>query len=128
MAALVVGLAVAGCASTRVGQLGRLEGDRALVTLIVSRDRDVVHQACRRPRAAGSVLGCQMSESLPLAAGEVVRSVKTVTIVRYADMLPSELAFDIDLHELCHAIASVQEIPDPCHADGGVVTPAAASR
>jgi len=52
-----------------------------------------------------------------------------VKVVRYADVLPSKLAFEIDAHELCHAIASVQVIDDPCHAENrGIVESAAALR
>jgi hypothetical protein len=33
------------------------------------------------------------------------------------------VAFEIEAHELCHAVASLQAMRDPCHDDnGGVVT------
>jgi hypothetical protein len=52
-----------------------------------------------------------------------------VKIVRYTDALPSRMAFEIDAHELCHAIASVQGIADPCHAENhGLVEPSASLR
>src|SRR5207244_10108055 len=52
-------------------------------------------------------------------SSDLVRAVK---IVRYTDVLPSRMAFEIDAHELCHAIAAVQSIEDPCHAvDHGIV-------
>jgi hypothetical protein len=44
-------------------------------------------------------------------------TVQAMKIVRYTDSLPSALAFEIDAHELCHAIASLQPIADPCHVD-----------
>ena len=36
-------------------------------------------------------------------------------IVRYAETLPSAATFEIDAHELCHVIAALQLIDDPCH-------------
>jgi hypothetical protein len=62
--------------------------------------------------AAGRVLGCQTSRTVELAGGGVARAVR---IVRYTDQMPSALAFEIDLHELCHAVATVQGLDDPCH-------------
>jgi len=39
------------------------------------------------------------------------------------------MAFEIDAHELCHAIAAVQSIEDPCHAvDHGIVESSALLR
>jgi len=126
-AALLAGalIALAGCASTRVGQLGRLPNDESLVTLVVTEDRQVVLDACHGGLAFGPVLGCQRSREVVLPGGQ---SVRTVTIVRYTDALPSALAFAIDLHELCHAIASLQAIADPCHEDGGLIREAASGR
>ncbi len=53
------------------------------------------------------------AESRPARARHAL--VRTVKVVRYTDFLPSALAFEIDAHELCHAIAAFQTIPDPCH-------------
>jgi hypothetical protein len=36
-------------------------------------------------------------------------------IVRYAETLPSAVTFEIDAHELCHAVAALQLMDDPCH-------------
>ena len=70
-------------------------------------------------RPFGAVLGCQQSWPITLPDGRRARGVK---IVRYTDSLPSPLAFEIDIHELCHAVAALQLIDDPCHAtNGGVV-------
>ena len=47
---------------------------------------------------------------------------RAVKIVRYTDRLPSEMAFEIDLHELCHVVAALQPIADPCHnGNGGTI-------
>jgi hypothetical protein len=87
---------------------------------MVSEDRGVVSRECGA-EAAGvpSVLGCQKSWPVRLGDG---RAVRAVTIVRYTDALPSALAFEIDAHELCHAVATIQTIADPCHdGNGGVI-------
>jgi hypothetical protein len=117
-----------GCATTgtRSGHLGVLDTDAQLVTLVVSEDSTVVRGEC--PLVAhGSVLGCQTSRTVALPDG---RSVRLVKIVRFTDRLPSAMAFEIDIHELCHAVAALQGIDDPCHTgNGGVVQhPAALPR
>lgn len=111
--ALVAGLLVTGCASTRVGSMGVLPNQATLVTLVVTSDKTVVQDHCRAGAHAGRpILGCQTTKPTLLPDGQEIR---TVTIVRYADAVPSALAFEIDLHELCHAIANVQRVDDPCH-------------
>jgi hypothetical protein len=88
--ALALGaLAAAGCASTRVMQQGQLPTRDPLVTVVISEDRRVVEDECRLVPSLG--------------------------IVRYADRVPSEMAAEIEVHELCHAIAALQAIDDPCH-------------
>jgi hypothetical protein len=111
LAVLTIAL-LAGCASTRSAAMGRLPNDENLVSLTVTQDRSIVEQQCEGVPAVGRILGCQTMRTLVLPDGEHVRLVK---IVRFTDTLPSEMAFEIDLHELCHAIASVQSVPDPCH-------------
>jgi len=116
---LLAVLAAAGCAGTRSASFGPLTGDESLVTLVVSEDADVVRRECPDIAAPTRILGCQTSRVVHLPRGDSVRAVK---IVRFTDALPSALAFEIDAHELCHAIAAVQAIQDPCHGDnGGVV-------
>ena len=61
----------------------------------------------------GPLLGCRVTRRVQLG-GVTVQAMK---IVRYTDALPSALAFEIDAHELCHAIASLQPIADPCHTE-----------
>jgi hypothetical protein len=114
-----------GCATTRIGRLGTLPNDQPLVTLIVTEDRQVVLEECQGGLGIGRVLGCQKSQGYLLPDGVFVR---TMTVVRYTDALPSPLAFEIDLHELCHAIAALQPIDDPCHAGGGLIREAATRR
>lgn len=125
---LAPAVALVGCATgMRTGQLGPLGPDAHLVTLVVTDDPAVVRRECP-PSFAGAVLGCQTSRVVQAGHGRVARAVK---IVRYAESLPSRLSFDVDIHELCHAIASVQPIDDPCHiGNGGVVQgyPSAAPR
>jgi hypothetical protein len=116
-------LLVGGCASTSTMQMGLLPHGQRLVTLVVSEDRDVVRRACESVAAPGPLLGCQLWRRVTLPGGDDVR---LITIVRYTDALPSALALEIDAHELCHAIATLQTIPDPCHADNGGVIRAAA--
>jgi len=108
---LLAALALTGCAGTRAMQFGMMTANQPLVSLVVSEDRNVIQQECRDVPASGPVLGCQMSRLVALPHG-VVRWVK---IVRYTDSLPSAMAMEIDIHELCHAVAALQGIPDPCH-------------
>jgi hypothetical protein len=116
IAALLTGLTLllSGCASTRVAQMGRLPNSDKLVTLVVSEDRAVIAQHCEGALAVGPIYGCQITRSSPLADGS---SVRLITIVRYTDRLPSPMALEIDVHELCHAVASLQSVPDPCHIE-----------
>ncbi|MBM3221622.1 MAG: hypothetical protein FJZ38_23610 [Candidatus Rokubacteria bacterium] len=110
---LAPALVLTGCASsTRTATFGPLAGGTALVTLVVSEDPEVVASHCEPARRTGTVLGCQLSWPVTLDDGRPVRRVK---IVRYTDALPSALAFEIDIHELCHAVAVLQAIHDPCH-------------
>jgi hypothetical protein len=122
---LAPGIVLSGCASTRITSVGMLSNGEPLVTLVVSEDRQVVRRECQDVPALGPLLGCHRARVVPLASGVAVRTVK---IVRYTDVLPSSLAFDIDAHELCHAIASLQAIDDPCHGEDGGVIQISASR
>jgi len=123
---LALGTVLSGCVSTRMAGVGTLPNGERLITLVVSEDRQVVHRQCQDVPALGPVLGCQTSRALALPNGVAVRAVK---IVRYTDVLPSRMAFEIDAHELCHAIAAVQSIEDPCHAvDHGIVESSALLR
>jgi hypothetical protein len=104
-------------------QMGVLPQGQRLVTLVVSEDRDVIRDECRSVAPEGPVLGCHLWRRLTLPG---TGQVQLVTIVRYTDALPSTLALEIDVHELCHAIAALQPILDPCHADNaGVIRSAA---
>jgi hypothetical protein len=125
--ALIAGLAVllAGCASsTRVMQMGPLQGGNRLVTVVVTEDRNVVRRECVNIPSAGPILGCHLWRRLALPG---VGPVQLVKIVRFTDAMPSDLSLEIDVHELCHAIAALQPIDDPCHADNGGVIEAASS-
>jgi hypothetical protein len=127
LALLTTAVLASGCATTtRSGQLGPLPHDERLVSLLVTDDPAVVRRECP-PALIGSAMGCQTAREVRLASGRTARAVK---IVRFADRVPSEMAFEIDIHELCHAVASVQGIDDPCHAgNAGVVqAPSAAPR
>ncbi len=110
---LALALVLSGCAGgTRMATVGTLPNQHPLVTLVVSDDLGVVQHECRNVLAPGRIYGCQTSSPVVLDSGVPV---KTVRIVRYADSLPSPIAFEIDAHELCHAIAALQPISDPCH-------------
>lgn len=118
---LTVPLVLVGCATigTRTGHLGTLTGENHLVTLVVTEDLAVVRGECPQALAMPNVLGCQTTRQVKLGDGAAVRLVK---IVRYTDRLPSAMAFEIDLHELCHVVAGLQPVADPCHVgNGGVV-------
>jgi hypothetical protein len=125
----LVVVALAGCVSsgshglltrvfesvTREIQFGHVRPGEPLVTLVVTQDRSVVWNECADAGTAGGpLLGCQRSYVVHVTAGRAVHAVK---IVRYTDVLPSPLAFEIEAHELCHAIAAIQSIDDPCHTD-----------
>jgi len=113
-----------GCAAqTRTMRMGVLPNAERLVTLVVTEDRAVVREECRNVQSAGPILGCSTWRPVELADHGVVRVIK---IVRYTDTVPSPLALEIDVHELCHAIAALQPIEDPCHTDNGGVIRAAA--
>lgn len=115
---------LAGCASTtRTAQMGPLPNHEKLVTLVVTEDRAVVRTECRNVAAAGPILGCGLWRPA-VVDGTPIRLIK---IVRFTDAVPSALALEIDVHELCHAIAALQPIDDPCHLDNGGVIQAAAA-
>ncbi len=115
LAALAAAVAFGGCAGpTLMARLGPVANGEYLVTLIVSSDLSVVREQCGALALLGPILGCQKSAS---ASG--VPGVRVVTVVRYADTLPSARTFEIDAHELCHALAAVQTMSDPCHAENG---------
>ena len=125
--ALFIGLAVllAGCGtSTRIMQMGPLGDGARLVTVVVSEDRAVVRQQCADIPAAGPILGCHLWRKVAGPGGTPVQLIK---IVRFTDALPSRLALEIDVHELCHAIAALQPIDDPCHTDNQGIIESAAS-
>lgn len=115
-AVLAAPLFFLGCVTTRVGQFGPLPNNEYLVTLIVSDDRSAVERECRDVPALGPVVGCEMSRAVSLGDSRAVRAVK---IVRYAQQLPSSMTFEIDIHELCHTVASLQDLTDPCHDGNG---------
>jgi len=113
-------LIITGCASTtRTASFGPLAGGGSLVTLVVSEDLDVVRRECAGVPAKGQVLGCHIARPVAGAGGSPVRAMK---IVRYAETAPSPATFEIDAHELCHAVAALQPMKDPCHdGNGGVL-------
>lgn len=117
--AAVVGLT--GCLSTRMVDMGPLPSG-PLVTLVVSEDRAVVERECREVAMLSPVLGCSVWRAV---SPDGVTTIKAMKVVRYTDSLPSPLALEIDVHELCHVVAALQPIEDPCHVgnDGVVRTP-----
>ena len=119
-------LVITGCASlgtatstTRTASFGPLAEGGSLVTLVVTEDLDVVRRECAGVPAKGQVLGCHIARPVDTAGLSPLRAVK---IVRYAETAPSPATFEIDAHELCHAVAALQFIKDPCHdGNGGVL-------
>jgi hypothetical protein len=129
-AAIVAGVALlpvlSGCAaSTRTARIGALPTAEPLVTLVVSDDPAVVARECRDVPAFGAVLGCSISRTVRV---DDRRDVKAMKVVRYAESLPSELSLEIDAHELCHVVAALQAIEDPCHAGNHGVIRSASQR
>jgi len=117
--ALVALLTLGGCATAmRTAQMGPLSTG-PLVTLIVTDDRAVVERECRDVPAFGPILGCSIWRTVQ---PDGRTDVKMMKVVRYTDALPSAFALEIDAHELCHVVAALQPIDDPCHVgNGGVV-------
>jgi hypothetical protein len=117
--ALVALVTLGGCATTtRTAQMGPLSTG-PLVTLIVTDDRAVVERECRDVPALGPILGCSIWRTVQ---PDGRTNVKMMKVVRYTDALPSALALEIDAHELCHVVAALQPIDDPCHVgNGGIV-------
>ena len=113
MVMAAAGLMLSGCATTRRMEIGRLPTTEPLITLVVTEDRAVIRDECPVIVTGGPLLGCRVTRRVQLG-GVTVQAMK---IVRYTDALPSALAFEIDAHELCHAIASLQPIADPCHTE-----------
>jgi hypothetical protein len=113
-------LVITGCATTtRTASFGPLAGGGSLVTLVVTEDLDVVRKECAGVPAKGQMLGCHIARPGAGAEGSTVRAMK---IVRYAETAPSPATFEIDAHELCHAVAALQLMKDPCHnGNGGVL-------
>ena len=117
-------LMLTGCAtSTRVARMGPLPSLEPLVTLVVSDDRRVVAHECRDVPALGPILGCSTWRTIRVNG---TTDVKVMKVVRYADSVPSALALEIDVHELCHVVAALQSIDDPCHlGNDGMIQSAA---
>jgi hypothetical protein len=125
LAASAAALLLAGCGTaTRVARMGPLPHHENLVTLVITDDRGVVGRECRDVVAVGPVLGCTLWHPV-VVDGTPIRVIK---VVRFADTLPSPLTLEIDVHELCHTIAALQPIDDPCHEGNGGVVRAAAGR
>jgi len=124
-ALIALALVLVGCATpTRMVQMGPLGNGDRLVTVVVSEDRAVVRHECIDIPSAGPVLGCHLWRKVAGPGGTPVQLVK---IVRFTDSMPSALALEIDVHELCHAIAALQPIEDPCHTDNQGIIESAAS-
>ena len=110
----VVAATLTGCATgTLRATFGPLPDGASLMTLVVSEDVEVVRRECAEVGVFGRVLGCQSSR--PVRNPSAAVPVRAVKIVRYAETLPSAATFEIDAHELCHVVAALQLIEDPCH-------------
>ena len=116
MRLLLIALLLSGCAtSTQVIRYGAVVPEAHLVTLVVTESLEVAQQECKDTShpVGATLLGCQSMQLLPSAPGQPL--VRAVRIVRYTDFLPSQMALEIEAHELCHAVAALQFIEDPCH-------------
>ncbi len=101
-----------GCTTTQVVHMGTLPNNIPLVRLMVTEDRRLVGQECQG-QDTDRILGCEITRIIPLDSPG--KSLRGVTIIRYTDSLPSNMALEVEAHELCHAVASLQAIADPCH-------------
>jgi hypothetical protein len=83
-----------------------------------------VDAECNGVPSLGTLVGCHVARRGDL---EDAATVQVVKIVRFTDCLPSAMAFEIESHELCHAVAALQAMRDPCHDENhGVLTSAPA--
>jgi hypothetical protein len=115
---MAAALVITGCGTTtRMASFGPLPGGTSLVMLVVSEDLKVVKKECAGVVAHGQVMGCMISRPVN---GDGILPVRAMKIVRYAEVAPSPVTFEIDAHELCQAVASLQLLPkDPCHERNG---------
>lgn len=116
MRLLLIALLLSGCAaSTQVIRYGAVVPEAHLVTLVVTESLEVAQAECKDASypVGATLLGCQSMQLLAAPSGEPF--VRAVRIVRYTDFLPSQMALEIEAHELCHAVAALQFIQDPCH-------------
>ena len=127
LAGMVLALALGGCATgTRTATFGPMPDGGKLVTLVVSDDIEVVRRECAELAIFGRVLGCHIAHAV---RGHGAGDVRTIKIVRFAETLPSQTTFEIDAHELCHAVAALQRLQDPCHVgNDGVLQAHGAAR
>lgn len=88
--------------------------DGYLVKLTWTDDIQLVRVLCVNPQAAG----CQRSETVP--AGKTHPGYRRQMIVAYVNEPLSDTTAKIMAHEICHAVASSQNLqPDPCHNENG---------
>ena len=104
--------------TTRTAAFGPLAGGGNLLTLVVSEDLNVVRRECAGVPTKGQILGCHIAQPVAVQGAAPIRAMK---IVRYAETAPSPATFEIDAHELCHAVAALQSMKDPCHGGNGGV-------
>lgn len=102
-------LSACATSATRTAQFGPLPNGQSLVTLVVSKEPEVIRRQCG---VTATTFGCRSLQRVTLPGGAVAHAVR---IVRFVETVPSATAFEIDIHELCHAVAGVQPIRDPCH-------------
>ncbi len=124
---IAAALTITGCGTTtQMARFGPLPGGSSLLTLVVSEDLQVVKRECAGVIAHGQIMGCQIARPVN-GGGEL--PIRAIKIVRYAETAPSPMTFEIDAHELCHAVASLQLLKDPCHqGNGGVLQAYGATR
>lgn len=116
MRLLLIALLLSGCAaSTQVIRYGAVVPEAHLVTLVVTESLEVTQAECKDAAhpVGMTLLGCQSMQLLAAPSGEPF--VRAVRIVRYTDFLPSQMALEIEAHELCHVAAALQFIEDPYH-------------
>ena len=100
---------IGGGTMMREAQAGKMP-DGYLVTVTWTDSAELVRILCLHPQAAG----CQRSEVVPAAPGHP--GYRRQFIVLFGKDRMSDLTLKILTHEICHAVASSQNLqPDPCH-------------
>ena len=108
-----VKVGVSGSIVMKEVEVGKM-ADGYLVKVTWTDNLQLVRLLCENPQASG----CQRSEIVP--PGKETPAYRRQLIVVYVREAMSDLTLKIMTHEICHAVASSQNLePDPCHNENG---------